>query len=193
MDAATPADQRKISIMPELRSLSIKGFWHVVRDNTVICAIKQRALCQLRSSDAVRTEITEAELQAAIITKTFLYQDKPVKLCAKCIEAVQPTITHNSRHIPRIFITMRLLHDDFRKLQDIGRLNNQSRHQALCNLVPIVQELTLPDQREQKRQPLRVGIPLELNAVIRKSAEQNGQNYVEILMAAVNEYYRRNS
>jgi len=172
--------------MPELRSLSTRGVWHIINNDTVSCAIQQRALYKLRSSDAIRTEITEAELQAALTTNTFLYHDNPVKICTKCVAVIQDATNVTTS---RTFTTLRLLNDDFHKLQDIGRLTKQSRHQALCKLAPIVRELALPDQRKKQRQSLRIGIPSELDEAIRKSAERNNCSYLTILISAVHEYH----
>jgi hypothetical protein len=65
------------------------------------------------------------------------------------------------------------------------------RHQALLDLVPIVEELDLPDIKGRKRRPIRIGIPDELDAAIRDVVDRTGHTYIDVLLAAATEYRKR--
>lgn len=90
-------------------------------------------------------------------------------------------------------MTLRLYPNERQLVQDLGRGPEPAsdRHHALLDLVPIVEELDLPDIRERARQPIRLGIPDELDAAIRAVMENTGQTYIDVLLVAATEYRKR--
>ena len=78
-------------------------------------------------------------------------------------------------------------------MQYVGRglETAKDRHEALVDLVPIVESLNLPDIRNRTRRPIRIGIPDDLDVAIRRVADSTGQTYVDILVAAVSEYRKK--
>jgi len=97
------------------------------------------------------------------------------------------------RNLPRDrkFLTFRIFPEEKALLQRLGQPKDE-RYVALCKLVDIVPELDLQDVRGRKRKPLRLGIPVALDAAIRQKCEETGQPYVGVLLAAATEYRRRN-
>ncbi len=90
---------------------------------------------------------------------------------------------------PRKFTTMKLLDADKKLLQQLGkgRIDIEDRYHALLELVPIVQQLTLPTKASE-RKAFRLGIPLELDKALRTQAEKSGQPLVDILLQAARIY-----
>ena len=87
----------------------------------------------------------------------------------------------------RKFRTFRLRPDEklaIRKLTSVGA-RKRDRHMALLELVSLVPTLDLPKVDKSKREPMRLGIPSELDAAINKVKHQTGHTYVSILLAAV--------
>jgi len=93
----------------------------------------------------------------------------------------------------RKYRTLRLRPADKSLLQSLGGPDDEQpdRHHALLCLVSVIRELKLPDVRDEARVPLRLGIPTKLDAEIRRKADATGQTYVDILIAAANEYWQR--
>lgn len=93
----------------------------------------------------------------------------------------------------RNFVVFRLFQQERELIRNLGRGSESvaDRHQALRDLVPIVEELNLPDIRNLKRKPIRIGIPEDLDAAIREVSERTGQTYTDVLLAAAREYRRR--
>ena len=91
----------------------------------------------------------------------------------------------------RNFHTFRLFSKERELLQHLGH-GKADRYEALCGLTEIIPELDLPDIRDRKPAPLRLGIPVALEAAIHLKAEETGQPYVRVLLAAAAEYRQRN-
>ena len=93
----------------------------------------------------------------------------------------------------RNFKTFRLFHRERELIRNLGRGPEDvaSRHQALLGLVPIAKELDLPDIHNRQRQPIRIGIPTELDDAIRDVMERTGQNFIDVLLAAAEKYRER--
>ena len=89
----------------------------------------------------------------------------------------------------RTYRTLRLRSEDKKLLQQLGR-NDQDldRYHALLELVAVVQKLQLPDVRNERRHPLRLGIPTQLDKVIRKKVDATGQTYIAVLLMAAREH-----
>jgi hypothetical protein len=85
---------------------------------------------------------------------------------------------------------MRLWPEDRELLQTLGE-GEADRYSALCSLTEIVKGLKLPDIRKRKRRPLRLGVPVELDAAIDKVVQATGQTRLDVLLAAAREYRRR--
>ena len=56
----------------------------------------------------------------------------------------------------------------------------------------IIPEINIPDIRDRKIMAFNVSIPMHLDTVIRRKMELTGQPYVRVLLAAAEEYQRRN-
>jgi len=62
--------------------------------------------------------------------------------------------------------------------------NNQTRYQALSELVAVIPTLKLKTEKDAKR-PIRLSIPTELHEAILKAKKKSKQPYVTILLAAI--------
>src|SRR5437867_469654 len=102
----------------------------------------------------------------------------------------------SERDLPRErkFVTFRLLPDDRELLRQLGqgRAGIPDRHTAFLHLVEIVRRAEYPEEPpEPERQPLRLGIPTELDDAIKAEVERTGSTYISILLRAAREYRRR--
>lgn len=90
----------------------------------------------------------------------------------------------------RKWVTFRLWGEDHTLLRTLAsrRADTSDRYSALLALIPIVKELNLPDIRNNKRQPLRVGIPDELHTELERMKEKTGQSNTDILLEAARIY-----
>lgn len=85
----------------------------------------------------------------------------------------------------RRHVVVKVFPSDRRKIQQLSYINGkETRHEALLELEPIVQDLKL----ETERKPIRVAIPNGLDAAIKTKMEQTKRTYVDILLAAIEEY-----
>lgn len=100
----------------------------------------------------------------------------------------------NSETRDRQWVTFRLWPEDRTLLQNLAsrRPDTVDRYSALLALIPIVQELDLPDIRDRERQALRLGIPIELHTELEHVKEKTGQSITDVLLEAARLYAERN-
>lgn len=98
------------------------------------------------------------------------------------------------RNEPRfvLYYTLKLYERDRELLRKLADCNPDvpDRYHALKDLIPIVEELDMEDIRGERR-ALRLGIPVELDEVIKAKQRQTGQPYVQILVKAAHKYRER--
>ncbi len=88
----------------------------------------------------------------------------------------------------RVYKVFNLHPEDRDRIRLLGFGDGMSRHEALLQLVPIVERLDMIDIRESQRRPIRIAIPVELDRVIRERKAATGQPYVQILLEAARRY-----
>lgn len=72
-----------------------------------------------------------------------------------------------------------------------GRPGVEDRYTALAALAEIVPGLDLEDIRDRERSAIRIRIPPQTAAALQRKAEETGQPFVTVLLAAAAEYRRR--
>ena len=100
--------------------------------------------------------------------------------------------TGNQRSEPRDrqWSTFRLWPPDRELLRTIAERSDETpdRYTAFQRLLPIVQALNLEDVRELERQPLRLGLPVELHEVLTQRSKATGLTITDILLRAARQY-----
>lgn len=92
------------------------------------------------------------------------------------------------------YLTLRLFEEDRELVQNLGRGRPEiaDRYEAFLEVNEIVQGMEFPDiRKKQKRRPIRIAIPEELEATITRIAKATGQPFMTIMLEAVREYRRR--
>ena len=96
----------------------------------------------------------------------------------------------------RRFATFRLLEADRMLLKKLGSPDSDGestdRHAALIAVARIIKEIEVP-ALDNRRQPMRIGIPAELDHALEEKQQQTGQTAIAILLAGAREYLSRQS
>lgn len=91
------------------------------------------------------------------------------------------------------YVSFRLYPKERYLIQHLGRGNPEvtDRYTALEALAEIVPSLDLEDVRTLERRAIRIRMPPATEAAIRKKADETGQTFLAVLLAAAAEYRRR--
>ena len=93
----------------------------------------------------------------------------------------------------RNFRTFRLFSQDRDLLRRLGEGRPEKeipdRHAALLELNAIAEEMEVPKQ--EKRQPIRIGVPTALTNTIARRAKESGKTFQDVLLMAARIYRER--
>jgi len=174
----------------KLRRLE-NGVWHIWEHRSSLCNRGKDVQARLAKRTGTHSaELDQKELDEFADGKQL--QGYP--LCHVCLaiccpdKAYSPEKPRRQRLAyrgHRMSLTVRLKPEDHDLIRRLGGFD-MVRHDALMELIPIVEQLEL--QPKSKRRPLKLMIPDQLKTAIQEVSAKTGHSFVEILLMAARKY-----